>query len=405
MTKLKELRKNNGISLKDISNDLGIDKNTLKDIEDGIVYPTDEFVEKLCNYLNVSSDILLTNVSTETIISKNKNIKKLNKRKIIWFSLACFYLCTTIFFIYGLWCADLNYLQSDELIDQIAYRYQADTDSYTVVGFGKIESGNPRHLRPEEAKVVLVDEIKGKPVTSINDIAFKDTHIESIVLSKNIEVIKGGAFENTSLNYIEFNDNLKYINANAFNYTFMEELNFPESLECIEYSAFELCSSLVKVTFNSDIIISDYAFFNCYNLEDITFNGNAKIGQYAFASTRIEKIKFNGTAQIDKYAFMSNNRIELLTFAKATTIGQYAFMGTHIEHLDLRNVVKIEDYAFCGQKVSTVYFSKDIPAMESYPFQNVENVYYEGKLWIYGFFDQWKIINNTSYDEYLEIIK
>ena len=43
-------------------------------------------------------------------------LKKSKKLNILFISLSIFFLCTTIFFIYGLSVANLNYFQSDELI-------------------------------------------------------------------------------------------------------------------------------------------------------------------------------------------------------------------------------------------------------------------------------------------------
>lgn len=335
---------------------------------------------------------------------KLKKIKKLN---IIFISLSIFFLCTTIFFIYGLSVANLNYFQSDELIDQVAYRYNKETDSYMVVGFGKLESNNPRHLTKEEAQVTLVDEIKGKPVTTIRFSAFAGTHIESIVLSKHIERIENSAFSGTPLNNIVWNDKVNYIEAYAFDTTFIEVLNIPKSVKVIEYKAFHLNSALRELTFNSkELEIQSYAFFNSYNLESVTFKGKTTIGDYAFATCRVSNIKFMDDVTIGDHAFYGSGTIQLLSFNGKTKIGRYAFVASYISYIDLTNVISINQYAFSAQIIRGVYFPKNIPNIMYDSFQQIELIYFEGneEEWFGLGFNSHEVITEYSHDDFLTYI-
>ncbi len=329
-------------------------------------------------------------------------LKKSKKLNILFISLSIFFLCTTIFFIYGLSVANLNYFQSDELIDQVAYRYNEETDSYMVVGFGRLESNNPRHLTKAEAQVKLVDEIKGKPVTTIRFGAFSGTHIESIVLSKHIERIENSAFLGTPLNNIVWNDKVNYIEAYAFDSTFIETLSIPKSVKVIEYKAFHLNSALRKLTFNSEVLeIQPYAFFNSYNLESVTFNGKTNIGEYAFATCRVTDIKFMDDVTIGDHAFYGSGQIDLLSFNGKTEIGRYAFVASHISYVDLTNVISIDQFAFSAQTIRGAYFPKNVPSVMPNSFQQIELIYFEDDEWLGIDFNSLEVITKFNHNDFI----
>ncbi len=262
------------------------------------------------------------------------NVK--SKRTIIILSIISFiFIAYSIFLMYGLWVKDLNYNQKDTLLDQLAYRYNEELDGYEVVGFGKLESNNPRHLTDDEANVVIRNEIKGKPVVRIKQYAFQTTHIRTVHIPENVKAIEQLAFDGASLVSINFSEGLQIIEKYAFRNCHVEEIVFPNSLEEIHYAAFRNNTGVNKLHFEN-VLIKDYAFDGCYNLEEITFEGTVEIGAYAFN-------------------------------------------GTRISHLDLTGVTKIGDFAFSNQVIKSVYIPDSIE-LSQYSFYHVRNICLEGAL-------------------------
>ena len=330
---------------------------------------------------------------------KENKVKKVN---ILFIILTGLFLSTTILLLYGLWLNGLNYNPKDELINQVAYRYNEGMDSYDVVGFGKIESQNPNHLTKEEANVVLVDEINGKPVKKIANNAFAHTHINSIVLSKNIEVIGEFAFYQAPLVNIVWNDKITHIYNYAFSQTKLEELVIPSSVTVIGGNAFEQASSLSKITFNSnDLLIAPYAFFNCYNLDSVTFNGNVTLGSYSFALTRLFEIKFKKQAVINQHAFYNAGSLNMLSFGGKTEIHDYAFVETKIKYIDLTNVIDIGEYSFSPTYVMSVYFPNSNLSFKETSFSTIEIIYYEGDVWEKNTFNSYSVMLKVSHEEFI----
>lgn len=57
--KLKQLRKEKGVSQKEISNAIGITLSAYSNYEQGIREPSIDIIIKLCKYFDVSADYLL----------------------------------------------------------------------------------------------------------------------------------------------------------------------------------------------------------------------------------------------------------------------------------------------------------------------------------------------------------
>ena len=78
--KLKELRKEKGISQYDLADALNISRSVIAKWEAGITLPSEESTRLLMDYFNVSREELFKNEETETIIvKKNVSISKMKK--------------------------------------------------------------------------------------------------------------------------------------------------------------------------------------------------------------------------------------------------------------------------------------------------------------------------------------
>lgn len=137
-------------------------------------------------------------------------------------------------------------------------------------------------------KIELADTVK-----AIGDYAFSSAiQLNAIKLPTSIEYIGKGAFMNASslatVNLSELT-NLTVINERAFSNTALESVITPSSLRAIGKSAFEGCASLTAITLNNGLTsISHYAFRDCASLKKIvieqgTQNESIIVGNYAFS--------------------------------------------------------------------------------------------------------------------------
>lgn len=76
--RLKELRKNKGLTQKDLGNILGLGKTTISMYENGNSTPNDEIKLKICDYFNISLDYLIGKSSIKNY-SENPNFHNLDK--------------------------------------------------------------------------------------------------------------------------------------------------------------------------------------------------------------------------------------------------------------------------------------------------------------------------------------
>lgn len=112
-------------------------------------------------------------------------------------------------------------------------------------------------------EVKIPEYINMKPVLYIGKSAFENSNIESLYLSKNIELLDYAAFKNCkSLSYISFNENLKTISIYAFSgCASLTNVNLPQSLEVIDEQAFTGCTGLNSIIIPNNVkLISPNAF-------------------------------------------------------------------------------------------------------------------------------------------------
>ena len=149
---------------------------------------------------------------------------------------------------------------SDELITKDGFRYQVNSDeTITITGY----EGN-------ETEISIPNEIDGKSVTSIGNMAFLDC-------------------------------------------SNLSEINIPEGITSIGHHTFYNCRSLSEINIPEDVTsIGDYAFHNCSSLRKINISkGVTSIGERTFygCSTLIIYVEENSYAQV--YANKNNIHFKL----------------------------------------------------------------------------------------------
>ncbi len=141
----------------------------------------------------------------------------------------------------------------------------------------------------------------GKMLLAIDNDAFANSTLESIVLPSNTAKIGTNIFMNCSnLKYVKLNESsgtispyLRTISPYAFlNCTGLKKIEIPEGIKTICGSAFENCSSLEEVILPSSLVeIGDNAFRGCSKLKNIILPKNInKIGYRAFDDHSIKNI-------------------------------------------------------------------------------------------------------------------
>ena len=213
-----------------------------------------------------------------------------------------------------------------------------------------------------ETEVIIPDNIKGKPVTSIGDHAFgwSGSSITSITIPDSIITIGDSAFsECTSLTDITIPSNVTSIGGSAFyscyNLTSINVDVSNTSYVSVDGVLFDYSKTTiitVPAGFETEIYdiptsvttIGEYAFARCTNLTDITIPGNvASIGDSAFSNcTSLTSINVD----VSNTSYVSVDGV-LFDYSKTTIITFPAGFETEIYDIPT-SVTTIGERAFSG---------------------------------------------------------
>lgn len=205
--------------------------------------------------------------------------------------------------------------------------------------------------------LVIDDNYKGRPVTKINDQAFRaSSKITSVVIGKNIKSIGDGAFQNCgNIETVVFNDVLTYIGKKAFSGCYkIQSISFPDSVTEISESAFEFCRGLSNIKFGAKLqTIGVQAFKSCTGITEIDLPSGLKLlGDNAFeADTVLQSVSLGGDdLSIGNGAFKGCKQLKTVNMRNGIkSIGDEAFYSceslTDIVIPD--SVLQIGTQAFC----------------------------------------------------------
>lgn len=187
-----------------------------------------------------------------------------------------------------------------------------------------------------EGDLVIEDEYRGKPVTSIAKGAFKGTgctRLTSVVIGKYVSTIGELAFFNcTNMKSVTIPESVKSIGASAFQgCSSLTEVTLPKDIQIVQPSTFNYCKGLEKVNFNDGLLaIDEGGFANCDALKEVTIPDSVIIlGVDAFAgNVGLEKVTIGkGVTQMYDSVFEGCESLAEVVFPED---GSLTFLGTRV---------------------------------------------------------------------------
>lgn len=207
----------------------------------------------------------------------------------------------------------------------------------------------------DSSKVVIPDEIDGKPVIGIGDFAFSNnTRLEEFVFNENVLYLGGSVFAGCSNLEVISNIN-QYVSSV---YTLFGNVEYSDSYKI---STAYIPTSLQKVTFNDDVTtIPEHLFYSFESIKEVVFPTSLiSIGSYAFegCTSLLEVNLPNGLEHIGDCAFRYCSSLRNLFIPNSVDyIGNEAFNSCGLRAIRVpKDIQKIQSYALgVGAKI---YFS------------------------------------------------
>lgn len=191
------------------------------------------------------------------------------------------------------------YAQWQQDDGKLTYTFDETSNTYSVKAASSEISGI----------VTIPSTYKGKKVTAIDELAFKNCNsVTKIVIPDTVTLIGGGAFsfcrslssvnipngvtelkaclfEDCAIGTIKIPDSVIVIGDYAFFHSGIQEITIPKNVISIGECAFIACPGLTKVNMSDSVIsIGDRAFSICANLTEITIPSSVtSIGENAFS--------------------------------------------------------------------------------------------------------------------------
>ena len=227
---------------------------------------------------------------------------------------------------------DMDFADSDwvsipyDRPEESGLRYKAinNNTEYELIGAGSA-SGD----------IVMEDEYRGKPVTSIAAKAFSgNSRITSIKVGKYVKTIGKNAFTRcSSLTSVTFDEECVITEIGEYAFQSckkLESITIPDTVKLIPSYMFSWCSALKSITLGNETeAISSYSFSNCEALTELVIPNTVKvIGEYAFSDClALKNVTFGSSLEeIHTYSFFNCGALEKVEFGNSLKlIESYSF--------------------------------------------------------------------------------
>jgi len=210
-------------------------------------------------------------------------------------------------------------------------------------------------------KVVIPDEINGKPVTVIDKLAFNYANIISLTMGNNVTTIRSSAFSDCNkLTSVDLGRNLTSIGDNAFNgCDILSKVTISDNIESIKSNSF-LASPFSQLIVPASVKSIPNVLYTHNTLTKITVDEENKVYssddkgvlynkdkseliKYPQSATALSFTAPESTATIKKSAFDNNINITTVVLSNVATIEDSAFyncsklseinLGRHVTYI------------------------------------------------------------------------
>lgn len=206
---------------------------------------------------------------------------------------------------------------SDDVPTDLRYfSYKEETgmvDSYTKEENAALSGLAGKGLRItrykgfENDKIIIPNEINGRPVISIGEKAFINVPASEVILPKSLKAIFKNAFNGCSyLKHIDLPDTIEHLGSWCFAHSGIEDITLPPLLDKVPEYCCYTCKRLKKVSLGKRItVIGKSAFQKCVQLREIPLPETLlEVESGAFQETSIGTIVFpSGVKKVAKDMF------------------------------------------------------------------------------------------------------
>ena len=209
------------------------------------------------------------------------------------------------------------------------------------------------------------------------------------VIPEGVSIIDEGAFRNTKIDTLVIPRSLKRICKEAFKTSSIREISVPSGVEFVGESAFMYCRNLEKVIFEGESKIKDleqYTFAYCNNLKTIVLPSKVqKLGQLIFVDCKELSVRIPAsvtTIEICAFKGCNGAKIEIDENNEV-----YSSEGNCIIHKPTKTLVHVSDssvipayitkigqYAVTGLTLETFKVPENVVEIESDAFKNCNNM-------------------------------
>lgn len=222
-------------------------------------------------------------------------------------------------------------------------------------------------------------------VTAIDDRAFyRGTSLKTFVMPDCIESIGELAFWNSNMTEITMSKGLKTIGRKAFdNNISLKNITLYDGITEIPESCFDGCLKFTKFTVPSTVKkIGEYAFNSCYNLKELNLNeGLEEIASFAFKGVEADKIVVPSTVrELAESTFNNCMAHRIVIPSRITKIPKNCFyQASKLEEVVLPDgITEIGEQAFkdCKQIILRKLPSQ-LEKLGAYAFHNCQQFHIE----------------------------
>lgn len=280
--KLRKLREEQGLSQADLAKKIYASRSAVAKWENGLGLPGEASLTALVDFFGVERASLIGDPETETVfVYKNQKMVKQKNVIIALLSvlLAAVLAAAVFLVILAIYPRDYDPMTTT-VIDGVLYeRVDDGKDIYYRVR-GLRNAGDTTYGKD---RIVLEDEVDGRPVKEIDERAFQGKQIREFVCNERLERIGRMAFADTELGSITFNEGLTELGDSVFENCSIAEVTLPDSLMVLPENTFYRCDNLERVTLGSNLrTVETHAFALTPRLETVIVPSGASIGPYAF---------------------------------------------------------------------------------------------------------------------------